>query len=338
MKAAVLVKAHDLQLLDVPMPVLTDEHSVMMKVKAVGICGSDVHAYHGKLATVRYPRTIGHEVVGEIVSVGNKVRNVTAGDHAVIDPVVSCHQCSACRMGRNNVCVDVKCIGVAAEGGCAEYVVMPDSNFYRIPADIPWRDAALMEPFTIGAQVTARGGVAAGDTVLIMGAGTIGQVILQAAKVHGAKVLISDVIQSRLTLAEQMKADRTVNPNEEDLMSAVAEFTHGEGVSVAIDAVGLPQLFETAVELTAPAGRVVVIGFNDKPAQVPELPVTRKELDIRGSRMNWGKFPTVIEWFAGKKVQPAPLVSHEFSFADIQKAFDLLTNHPEKTCKVIVTL
>ncbi|MDR3588369.1 MAG: zinc-binding alcohol dehydrogenase family protein [Negativicutes bacterium] len=338
MKVAVLYGPHDLRLVEKPVPALAGADSVLIKVKAVGICGSDLHAYHGKLATVVFPRVIGHEVVGEAVAVGSAVTTIAVGDHVVVDPVVSCGQCPACRAGRHNICRDVKCIGVACEGGLAEFIVFPEPSVHLLPSDLPWRDAVLAEPYTIGAQVVARGRVAAGDKVLVMGAGPIGLVILQAAKRLGAKVLITDLAESRLALARQLDADMTVNTSQQDLAQAVNDFTGGYGVDVAIDAVGLPGLFEQAVEMTAPAGRIVIIGFNPTPAQVPELPITRKELDILGSRMNAGKMPEVVRWIAAGEVKTGPLVSHEFKLAELQKAFDLLNKEPEKTCKVVITL
>jgi L-gulonate 5-dehydrogenase len=338
MKVALLYGPHDLRLIDAPLPELADERSVLIKVRAVGICGSDVHAYHGKLATVTYPRVIGHEVVGEVVAAGSAVTKAKVGDHVVMDPVVSCGQCPACITGRNNVCRDVKCMGVAAEGGCAEYITLSEVNFHRIPAGLPWQDAVLAEPYTIGAQVVSRGGVTPGDRVLVMGAGTIGLVILQSAKRLGAKVMITDLSRHRLELARQLAADVAINPTETDLAKAVNEFTCGYGVDVAVDAAGVPALFETALDLTAPAGRIVILGFNPAPASISELPITRKELDIRGSRMHAGQFPEVIRWLAAGEVETTPLVTHQFRLDELQQAFELLEREPEKACKVIITV
>ena len=338
MKVAVLYGPHDLRLVDKPVPALAGPDSVLIKVKAVGICGSDLHAYHGKLATVVFPRVIGHEVVGEVVEVGSAVTTIAPGDHVVVDPVVSCGECPVCRAGRHNVCRDVKCIGVACEGGLAEFIVFPEPSVHLLPADLPWRDAVLAEPYTIGAQVVSRGRVTQGDKVLVMGAGPIGLVILQAAKRLGAKVLITDIADSRLALAKKLDADACVNPSKQNLAQAVSEFTGGYGVDVAVDAVGVPALFEQGVELTAPGGRVVIIGFNPTPAQVPELLITRKELDILGSRMNAGKMPEVVRWIASGEVKTGPLVSHEFKLEELQKAFDLLDKEPENTCKVVISL
>ncbi|HWQ62212.1 MAG TPA: alcohol dehydrogenase catalytic domain-containing protein, partial [Negativicutes bacterium] len=247
MKSAILYGPHDLRLVETAMPALTAD-GVLIRVKAMGICGSDLHAYHGKLATVVYPRVIGHEVVGEVVEAGKAVSKVKAGDHVVMDPVVSCGSCPACKAGRGNVCRDVKCMGVATEGGCAEYIVLPQGNVHRIPADLPWAEAALIEPYTIGCNVTSRGEVAAGETVLVMGAGPIGLVVLQAAKRRRARVIVTDVSEGRLELARRLDADVTVNPQRQDLAVAVSQFTDGYGVNVAVDAVGLPELFAQGVE------------------------------------------------------------------------------------------
>lgn len=338
MKAAILFGPRDLRVVDAPTPALTDDKSVLIRVRAVGICGSDVHAYHGKLATVTFPRTIGHEVAGEVVETGKAVTTVKPGDHVSVDPVVSCGQCPACRSGRRNVCSDVKCIGVACEGGLAEYIVFPEPSVHLVPAELPWRDVALIEPYTVGAQIVSRGSVAAGERVLVMGAGPIGLVVLQAAKRLGAKVLITDLVAGRRELAKKLGANVTVDPSKEDLAKAVSDFTAGYGVDVAVDAVGVPALFEQAVTLAAPGGRVVIIGFNPAASQIPELPITRKELDIRGSRMNAGKFPEVIQWIAKGEVETKPLVTHEFKLEELQQAFDVLDNEPDKVCKVIITL
>jgi 2-desacetyl-2-hydroxyethyl bacteriochlorophyllide A dehydrogenase len=338
MKAAVLYGPHDLRLIEIPIPVLNDEENVLIQVRAIGICGSDVHAYHGKLATVSFPRIIGHEVVGEVVEVGNAVTKVRVGDHVVMDPVVSCGECPACKAGRHNVCRDVKCMGVACEGGAAEYIVLPQKNVFSMPNSLSWRDAVVAEPYTIGAQVVSQGRVKAGDKMLVMGAGPIGLVILQAAKRLGAQVLVADLSAARLELAKKMQADVVIEPTKQDLAQAISEFTNGYGVDVAVDAVGAPSLFEQVIDLTAPAGRIVVIGFNPIPAQISELQITRKELEIRGSRMNAGKFPEVIQWISAGEVETNLLVSHEFLFADINQAFALLDKEPDKTCKVIVTL
>ena len=178
--------------------------------------------------------------------------------------------------------------------------------------------------------------MSAEDNVLIMGAGPIGLVTLQAAKRLGARVMITDLSPNRLQLAASLDADVIVNTRCQNLAEEVRRFTGGEGVTVAIDAVGLPELFEQAVEVTSVAAKIVIIGFNPDFAKIAELPITKRELDIRGSRLHAGKFPEVVGWVARHEVKTAPLVSHEFDFPDVKDAFALIEREPENTCKVII--
>ena len=337
MKAVVLTKARGLEIQEKPVPSVEKPDDILIRVKAVGICGSDVHAYDGSLSTIKYPRTIGHEVVGEVVAVGEAVTHVQVGDHVAMDPVVSCGQCLPCRKGRRNVCRDVKCMGVAAEGGAAEFIILPAGNVVKMPADLLWQDAVLAEPFTIGANATARSRVETGDMVLVMGAGTIGLVCMQAAKQRGARVMIADIVDSRLALAKKMGADLTINTKKDDLAAAVAEFTAGEGVTVYIDAVGAPWSVILGTELSAPTGRIMVLGMSADELKLPQSVITKKELELIGTRMHSNRFPEVIGWISEKKVQTGPMVTHSFPFTQVQAAFDLIEKSPETTCKVLLT-
>jgi len=337
MKSIVLMQAKKLEIQDHPVPKITNPDDVLIRVKAVGICGSDIHAYDGSLTTIKYPRTIGHEVVGEVTDVGDAVTHVTPGDHVAMDPVVSCGVCLPCRNGRRNVCRDVKCMGVAAEGGAAEYIILPALNVVIMPSDIPWNEAVLAEPFTIGANATAQARVVPGDMALVMGAGTIGLVAMQAAKIRGARVMIADIVDSRLKLAAQLGADQVVNSKTEDLAAAVSEFTKGEGVTVFIDAVGAPALLVLGTELSAPTGRIVALGLTGDLLTLPQAAISKKELELIGSRMHSIRFPEVIGWLNEKKVHTAPMVTHAFPFTQAQAAFDLIEKSPQDTCKVILT-
>ena len=337
MKSIVLMQAKKLEIQDHPVPKITNPDDVLIRVKAVGICGSDIHAYDGSLTTIKYPRTIGHEVVGEVTDVGDAVTHVTPGDHVAMDPVVSCGVCLPCRNGRRNVCRDVKCMGVAAEGGAAEYIILPALNVVIMPSDIPWNEAVLAEPFTIGANATAQARVVPGDMALVMGAGTIGLVAMQAAKIRGARVMIADIVDSRLKLAAQLGADQVVNSKTEDLAAAVSEFTKGEGVTVFIDAVGAPALLVLGTELSAPTGRIVALGLTGDLLTLPQAAISKKELELIGSRMHSNRFPEVIGWLNEKKVHTAPMVTHAFPFTQAQAAFDLIEKSPQDTCKVILT-
>ena len=337
MKSVVLTQARSLEIQEHPIPKIINPDDILIRVKAVGICGSDVHAYDGSLTTIRYPRTIGHEVVGEVVEVGTAVTHVKPRDHVAMDPVVSCGKCLPCRTGRRNVCRDVKCMGVAAEGGAAEYIVLSAINVVKMPPNMPWKEAVLAEPFTIGSNATAQARVVPGDKVLVMGAGTIGLVSMQAAKQRGGSVMIVDIVDSRLKLAKQLGADRIVNSKKEDLAAAVADFTSGEGVTVFIDAVGASWALVQGMDLTAPTGRVVALGLSGEELKFPMAAVSKKELELIGSRMHSNRFPEAIGWISEGKVQTGPMVTHSFPFTQAQAAFDLIEKSPQSTCKVLLT-
>lgn len=337
MKVVRVNKPGNLEICEVEIPEILKANEVLLKVKAAGICGSDMHIFQGTSPVATYPRIIGHEFAGEIVQVGSQVKDCGKGDHVVINPVISCGTCYPCSIGRNNVCTDLKVRGVHTDGGYAEYVAVAQESIYPISKKLDWEEAALIEPFTIAAQTTARGRVAKEDFVLVIGAGPIGLAILQVVKKIGAYCLIADLMIERLRLAAKLGADIVINPAEEDIAEVIFRKTKGLGATVVIEAVGIPQLLEQAVKIAAPAGRIVVLGFNEKPSQINQLDITKKELDICGSRLHTNKFPQVIEWFNNNELDPKALISHTLPFFRIQEAFNLIENYSRQTCKVILT-
>lgn len=336
MKAIRVDSPKNIEIAEVAMPNQPIEEEVLIKIKAAGICGSDLHIYHGTSPVATYPRIIGHEFVGEIVGVGEKVQDLQVGDHVTVDPVVNCGTCYPCSIGRHNVCTSLKVRGVHTDGGFSEYVSFPQKYVYKISSELPWETAALIEPYSIGAQVLARGEIVRGDTVLILGAGPIGLIISQVVKKVGAKAIITDIIEERLEMALEMGADVVINTTKQDMREVVMKETNGCGVTVVIEAVGLPKLLEDGVKVACPAARVVVLGFTETPSQIAQLDITKNELDIRGSRLNAHKFPQVIEWFNKRELNPEKLISHKFRFTEINKAIHLIETEPKKVCKVVL--
>ena len=338
MKAVEVIEPGRLVISERPMPSIPEGNEVVVRIKAAGICGSDSHIYHGRSAFASYPRIIGHEMAGEIYQTGNSVDGLKPGDKVVIDPVVSCGSCYACRIGRHNVCSSVKVIGVHLDGGYREYIKVDAGNVYKLPQDMPWEFAATVEPYSIAAESVERGQLTAEDTVLICGAGPIGLVILQAVKRTGARAAVMDIVDSRLEKALSMGADMAINTKRDDLMKSIMDFTGNEGVNLIFEATGNIGIIELSVSrLVSQAGRVVVLGFPTEPARIAPIDIMKRELDIKGSRLNRNKFPEVIEWLKAKEVDPSKLISHVFPFDEIQKAFDLSDAEPENVCKIILT-
>jgi len=335
-RSAKLVAPRQIQIFEDRMP-LPGEGEVLVRVKAAGICGSDLHIYQGERSDVALPRILGHELVGEVESTGGGAERFSKGDRVTIDPVVSCGNCISCKRGFDNLCSTVKCLGVQIDGGYCDFIVVPEEKVYALPASMAWEKAVLIEPFSIAAEVLARSEVKKGDKVLVLGAGTIGLCILQGMKLAGAEVLISDFVDCRLDKAKQLGADRAVNSKTGDLSGALREFTEEFGADVVVEAVGKPRLLEESLGYAAPGGRIVVLGFNPEPAKIAEVLIVKKELKIVGSRMNCRKFPQVIEWFDKDLVNPEPLLSASYPFEKINDAFRDILREPEKFLKVIIT-
>lgn len=336
MKAIRIPEANVIELIEVEEPKIEQTNDVKVKIKRVGICGSDMHIYHGTNPLATYPRIVGHEVVGEVVEVGASVQKLVTGDHVAIEPISYCGECYACKNDRPNVCKEVSVFGVHEDGGMREFVVLPEKQLHKVDPEIEWDEAVMAEPYTIGAQATWRGNVQEGQTVFIQGAGPIGITVLKMAKLQGATVIISDLTNERLEFAKENGADYMINPSEVDTVEKINEITNDEGANVVIDAVGMPQTFELSVEVASVAGNVVTLGFNKTPSAIALMPITKKELTITGSRLQTNQFSKVIELINKKKLTHNGLVTHQFNINDTKAAFEFIEKNPDKVRKAVI--
>lgn len=307
---------------------------VLVRVRRAGICGSDVHILHGSNPFARYPRIIGHEFAGEIEEVGPDVQGLAPGDRVVVDPVVSCGTCYACRVGRPNVCANLEVFGVHRDGGFRDLVPVPARNVVRVSNSLPVEIAALAEPFSIAANVLSRTGCGPEDTVLIYGAGTVGLTVLQVAKLKGARCLISDIDDARLERAQSFGADAVINPHRTPVADTVRSEMGGLGPSVVIDGAGVPALLEEACRVASPAGRIGLLGFSPGPCNISQQEIVKKELSLVGSRLNRHLLPEVVQWLESGRLNPAAMITQTFDAQEAQAAFDLVERHPERTVKV----
>lgn len=315
----------------------TDEHNnVLIKVKAVGICGSDMHIYHGTSPVATYPRVVGHEVVGEVIDTFSNVSTLKKGDKVVLEPMIACGECYACKSGRPNACAKLTVRGCHVDGGFQEYYKAPEKNFFKFKDEIPWETAAMIEPYTIAAQITWRADIRPGDYVFIIGAGPIGLCVLEMTKLKGGIAIISDFNEKRLAAAKELGADYTINPKNEDPLEKVREITGGSGSNVTIDAVCMPETFKQAIDITSVAGRVMCLGFTKETSDIAQLGITIKELDIRGSRHQTYKFKEVVQLFNENKLNPEKLISHVVDFKDTMKGIEMIEKTPEQVCKVVI--
>ncbi len=311
---------------------------VVIKVKNAGVCGSDMHIYNGESAFATYPNIMGHEIAGEVWEFGANVTGLQKGDKVAVDNVLSCGKCYACREGRPNVCREVKCLGVHVDGGFLEYLKIKKENVYKLTDNIPWEYAAMVEPYSIALQVVDRGRLKKNDTVLICGAGPIGLVTLQVIKNNGNKVMIMDIVKSRLEKAKELGADVIIDCNTQDVREVVLANTDNEGASLIIEATGDIHVMEDCVaKYASSAARIVILGFPNEYMSIKPLDIMRRELEIIGTRLNNKRYPKVIEMLDKKLLDPSPIITHTFKYTDVKQAFDLKNANPGEVIKIVLS-
>ena len=334
MKQIIVTKPHTYEIQEVPVPELADEYEVLVQMKAAGVCGSDVHIYHGTNPCSTYPRIPGHENVGVIAKVGPKVTRVKPGDRVVVDLIITCGECYQCKIGRENVRVR----GSGTDGGWREFFTAPETDVYPFPEDISWKDAALLEPYAIGGHCTNRGRLVKGDVVYILGAGTIGSIILQTCKAAGATVIIADVNDDSLERAKGYGADHTINPKKENVPQCIQEITKGKGASLAFDAAcfkgSLTSIFEPGIMRNA--GRIVSLGFCTEPEAITQAMIDQRELDLIGSRMSCYQFEPTIEKFRNKAFNLEGIATTFIKFSEIDKVFHNMDNPSPEVKKMVI--
>lgn len=297
---------------------------VLVAVREVGICGSDVHYYrHGRIGeyVVRSPLVLGHESAGEIVAVGEEV-DLRVGERVTLEPGVPCRRCEACKRGEYNLCPEVRFMATPPDDGAfAEYVAWPADFVYRLPDAVSMREGALCEPLSVGIHAVRRGEVGTGDSVLVTGCGPIGLCAMEAARAAGAtEIVVSDVVESKLAIARERGADVTIDASEVDLLETVEERI--DGVDVVIEASGADPAIEATVDCVRRGGMVVLVGLADE-AEIPldVLAVIDNELDVRGSFRYRNTYPAAVELLAIGQVDVEGIVDFERSLANIEDAF-----------------
>lgn len=337
MKAVQVVGPGNVRIINRDIPKIKYDDQVLLKVKAAGICGSDIHVVHGTNPVAIYPLIPGHEIAGEVEETGSAVHSLKKGDRVILEPITYCGKCYACKKGRQNVCSSLQVNGAHVDGGFQEYMLVMENQLHKIPDGITFQQATLIEPYTIGAQANWRGSVTKNDVVLIYGAGPIGLIVLDTAKSIGASCIVSEVSHSRRELAEKLGADLVINPRENDLEKAVAKYTDDMGPNIIFEAAGVNALFEQAVKIASTAGTIVAMNLSVTPASVAMAPIVKKELNIVGTRLQNDKFKEVIETFPSKLDKVSMLMTHTFDFRDFENAFKVFEDKNSRACKIVLT-
>ncbi|MDW2796612.1 alcohol dehydrogenase catalytic domain-containing protein [Clostridium boliviensis] len=338
MKSCVITSPFHYEIREIPIPEPGD-NEVLIQMKSAGVCGSDLHIYRGENPCSTYPLVPGHENAGIVAKTGKNVTNVKVGDHVVVDLIITCGECYQCTHGREEVCENVLVRGSGTDGGWREYFTAPGDDVYKIENTIPWKDAALIEPVAIGAHCTKRGRIESDDTVIILGTGTIGTIILQACKVIGAKVICCDIDDESLKRAKAFGADEIINSKTENISERISQITGGHGCTAAFDSACFPGSLTLLLQpgIVCNAGRVIPMGFSDKPESFSQADINKRELDIIGSRMSAYQFQPVAKNMAEGKYQLEGLATTFVKFNEIEKVFKNMEN-PDPTVKKTVIL
>ena len=324
MKAIQIVKPGELRIIDMEKPHIDDKNNILVKMRAAGLCGSDVGIYHGTNAAATYPRVIGHEMVGVVEEIGSNVKKLKVGDRIIVNQVVSCGECYPCRHNRGNVCDHLEVRGVHRDGGYREYMAVPEEDCYILPDNLSDADAVMIEPTTIAIQSLSRAEIEDDDTIFIIGCGALGSSILRIARLTNAKIIVGDIVDEKLNDALNKGAHYAVNLSHDDFEQKIKEYSNGRGPTVTIDAACTKDSLMNAIKVTGNAGRVITMGFSITPTEVNQFLITSKELDVRGSRLQNKKFGEAIKLINEGKIDLSGAVSHTFNYLDAQRAFDFI--------------
>lgn len=312
---------------------------VLLRVNRVGYCGSDLNTFKGLNPLVSYPRIPGHEIAGTIAALGENVpSDFKVGQRVTINPYKNCGDCPACRAGRINACRNNQTMGVQREGAMTEQIVVPWQRVVTsIMSDLS--HLALIEPLAVGFHAVKRGRVSSQDIVAVFGCGAIGLGVIAGSVRQGAHVIAIDIEDTKLELATAVGAHHVINSRTTDCDAAIAELTSGDGVNVAIEAVGLAQTFLSCIDIVAPVGRVVYIGYSKSPVTYDTKLILTKELDVMGSRgALQSDFEDVVRYMESDAYPADKTISEVFNFDDADKALQLWESAPTSVTKLIINL
>ncbi len=328
---------------DVPMPA-PKEKEVLIKVDAVGICGSDVHYYqHGRIGdfVVEGDFVLGHECAGEVVEIGSGVKNLKVGDRVALEPGKTCGKCEFCKEGRYNLCPDVEFFATPPyHGVLTNYVTHPEDMCFKLPENVSNVEGALVEPLAVGLHAANVGGVKLGDTVVIYGSGCIGLVTLLACKAKGAsKVITVDVLENRLKTAVKLGATHVINPKEADVVKSIAEITEGKGAHVVIDTAAAEVTVKQTADVLRIGGTIVLVGMTAKDeVEFNFMKLMSKEGQMKTIFRYRNLYPVAINAIASGAINVKDIVSHAFDFENTKEAFDFVVNNARDVVKAVIRI
>lgn len=342
MKALVLNEYRKLDFMDVPRPEPARDE-VLVRVRSCGICGSDVHGYDGSSGRRIPPVIMGHEASGEVARAGSGVSGFEPGDRVTFDSMICCRNCVFCRQGRPNLCEDRRVLGVSCDdyrrhGAFAEYVAVPSHIVFRVPDGVSFDEAAMVEPVSVAVHAVARANPSLGDQALVVGAGMIGLLTVQALRAAGCGRIFSvDLQADRLRLARNLGADETIQSGDgADVPAIVRELTSGLGADIVMEAVGADATVAMSIDSVRKGGRVVLIGNIAPTVSFGLQSVVTREIDVLGSCASSNDYPACLDLMQQGKIRVRPVLSASVPLERGQEMFDRLYSREDGLTKVIL--
>jgi L-iditol 2-dehydrogenase len=313
-KALLLSAPSQLAVVDFPTPEPQPDE-VLLRIRACGICGSDIHGWDGSTGRRQTPLIMGHEAAGEVVRTGPRVTEWRTGDRVTFDSTIYCGQCAYCRSGQVNLCTDRRVVGVSPReykqhGAFAEYLSIPDRILYRLPDTLPFEQAAMVEPVSIAVHAVQRAKIKPGSSAVVIGSGMIGLLVIQALRWAGAEQIIAvDLADNRLALARRLGATHTINSSQGNAAAEIAALTGGQGADLAFEVVGVGPTLNLALDALRRGGQCVLVGnLAPKTADFPLQAVVTKELTLLGSCSSAGEYPLCLDLIARGVIDVKPMI------------------------------
>lgn len=339
MKQAVMISPGLIHFKEVPMPDVLKTHEVLLKIHRIGICGSDIHVYHGKHPFTTYPVVQGHEYSGEIIRTGKAVSKLQAGMKVTVRPQRVCGKCNPCKNGFYNICQDLKVEGFQAPGCAQEFFVVPQERVMCIPENISYEQAALVEPLAVAAHATNRVNIK-GKNVVVSGAGPIGNLTAQCARIRGAKkVMITDFNDFRLEIAARCGIEENVNLKKESFEEATRRVFKKEGFQAAFEAVGIENALSPLINRIEKGGEIIIIGVYEEAPRVNMAMVGEHEIKLIGSMMyRHEDYEEAVRFLSEGKIHTESFVTHRFPFEKYLQAYEFIERQGDKSLKVMIEL
>jgi L-iditol 2-dehydrogenase len=341
MKQQIMIKPGKIEFRDIPIPELK-LNEVLVKIFRIGVCGSDIHVFHGVHGTMdlekHYPVTQGHEVSGVVEKVGSMVKNYQLGDKVTIQPQKTCGTCFPCTHGKYHICDQLLVMGFQTTGMASEYFVADENRLVKLPEDMSYEKGAMIEPMAVACHVLSRGTSVKDSNVIVLGAGTIGNVVGQTAKAYDAKaVLITDISDFRLNIAKKVGLDFMVNPLRQNLSEEIIKAFGPDKADIIIECVGSQSTLDSAVENARKGTDIIIVGVPGEKPLVDIAFVQDRELRLIGSLMYQTKdYINAIELVQSGKISLEPLMTKHFKFEDYAKAYHFIEEKKDEAMKVFI--